>query len=206
MVEPEWSYSYKRSSSGEDDSSDYSMPKRRPVSITSSLEDESVLREKISTLVIRHFGNYQGIFKELAVNDILYISDFHEYLIRHNVSCSLNQLILLLKPYCSISAQMKLNEFRLFISEISSSQTSVKLVEAFPNTFGYTTRISMKSSNDESVKRYLLDSSMMYSVGTSKLHRTPSVAQNLNNLPLYRLMLNMNDESFSCSEDDAVFV
>lgn len=208
IVEPDVCYSRKRSWSEEEEESNTSMsmtinPKRRLVSLTSSFEDESVLQDQISTLIIQHFGNYQGIFKELAVNNILYISDFYDYLIKHEVSCSFNQLIRLLKPYGTSMVYLTIEEFQKFINHLTGIQTSDKLVEAFPQTFGYSTRISLTKDTNKYCNEIIR---IMNSVGEYGLHRTASVAQNLNSLPLYRLMLTLNEDTFQPQENDAIFV
>ena len=161
------------------------------------------LQDQISRLIIQHFGNYQGIFKELAVNNILYMSDFYDYLIKHEVSCSFNQLIRLLKPYGTSMVYLTIEEFQKFINHLTGIQTSDKLVEAFPQTFGYSTRISLTKDTNRYCNEIIR---IMNSVGEYGLHRTASVAQNLNSLPLYRLMLTLNEDTFQPQENDAIFV
>ena len=207
IVEPDVCYSRKRSwSEEEENKSSLSInisSKRRLVSFTSSFEDELTLQDQISRLIIQHFGNYQGIFKELAVNNILYISDLYDYLIKHQVVCSYNQLILLLKPYGTSMVYLTIEEFQKFINDLTSIQISDKLVEAFPQTFGYSTRISLTKDTTKYIHEM---KRIINSVGEYGLHRTASVAQNLNSLPLYRLMLTLNEDTFQPQENDAIFV
>ena len=83
--------------------------------------------------------------------------------------------------------------FILLQKSFKSIQISDKLVEAFPQTFGYSTRISLTKDTTKYIHEM---KRIINSVGEYGLHRTASVAQNLNSLPLYRLMLTLNEDTF----------
>ena len=107
----------------------------------------------------------------MAENDVLYISDLCRYFNDHQIPCSLNQLCILLSPFASKSATLTFDEFSQFIDSLTKEvQMNECLVEAFPATFGVTTHIDLSAHQDVRV--------------AEGLHRTRSVAQNMNSLPL----------------------
>lgn len=114
----------------------------------------------------------------MAENDVLYISDLCRYFNDHQIPCSLNQLCILLSPFASKSATLTFGEFSQFIDSLTKEvQMNECLVEAFPATFGVTTHINLSAHQDVRVAQ--------------GLHRTRSVAQNMNSLPLYRMMMDV---------------
>lgn len=141
FIEPDWCCSQKRSCHYDGvDGIGYSAPKRRLIAPTP--EDYDVLQKQIGCLFMRHFGNSQGIFNELAEKDVMYVSDFYKYLEQNQIMCTLNQVILLAQPFCSTYAVLTREEFQEFAKSLTCT-TSKQLVEAFPSKFGRTIHISM---------------------------------------------------------------
>ena len=214
-MEPEVIYTCKRNSCNDDDNESYvnSIFKRRLVSLSSTEEDLEEVKNKIGMVIIRQFGNSEGIFKEIARSDTLYLYDFLDYLHKHKVTCSLNQLSLILKPYLGSNATLTLENFQLFAKDITSSQANGKLVQAFPDTFGYSMHISIDYGQKE-----IIDQSQQQEEEEEEgtMRRVPSVAQNLNNLPIYKFMLGEKNEcvpptvypiqSQEEEEEDALFI
>lgn len=191
-----------------------SSPKRRVALRGFSAEQKQSLRAAIRLHLVRRFASAEsaflprrsslGIFQEVAERDALHTSDLCRYLNRHGVVCSLNQLCLLLAPFAAQPAVLTAGEFAAFVeSVLGEEEVSGCLVDAFPSTFGTTTRIefappaqavsttsttSIASPQQTSPLSRL--SSEVMRVGEG-LHRTRSVARNLSSLPLYRLMMDV---------------
>lgn len=124
--------------------------------------------------------------------------------------CSLNQLCLLLAPFAAQPAVLTAGEFAAFVeSVLGEEEVSGCLVDAFPSTFGTTTRIefappaqavsttsttsatpTMSTTSPQQTSPLSRLSSEVMRVGEG-LHRTRSVARNLSSLPLYRLMMDV---------------
>lgn len=191
-----------------------SSPKRRVALRGFSAEQKQSLRAAIRLHLVRRFASAEsaflprrsslGIFQEVAERDALHTSDLCRYLNRHGVVCSLNQLCLLLAPFAVQPAVLTAGEFAAFVASVlGEEEVSGCLVDAFPSTFGTTTRIefappaqavsttsttSIASPQQTSPLSRL--SSEVMRVGEG-LHRTRSVARNLSSLPLYRLMMDV---------------
>lgn len=191
-----------------------SSPKRRVALRGFSAEQKQSLRAAIRLHLVRRFASAEsaflprrsslGIFQEVAERGALHTSDLCRYLNRHGVVCSLNQLCLLLAPFAVQPAVLTAGEFAAFVeSVLGEEEVSGCLVDAFPSTFGTTTRIefappaqavsttsttSIASPQQTSPLSRL--SSEVMRVGEG-LHRTRSVARNLSSLPLYRLMMDV---------------
>ena len=191
-----------------------SSPKRRVALRGFSAEQKQSLRAAIRLHLVRRFASAEsaflprrsslGIFQEVAERDALHTSDLCRYLNRHGVVCSLNQLCLLLAPFAAQPAVLTAGEFAAFVASVlGEEEVSGCLVDAFPSTFGTTTRIefappaqavsttsttSIASPQQTSPLSRL--SSEVMRVGEG-LHRTRSVARNLSSLPLYRLMMDV---------------
>ena len=191
-----------------------SSPKRRVALRGFSAEQKQSLRAAIRLHLVRRFASAESallphrssldIFQEVAERGALHTSDLCRYLNRHGVVCSLNQLCLLLAPFAAQPAVLTAGEFAAFVeSVLGEEEVSGCLVDAFPSTFGTTTRIefappaqavsttsttSITSPQQTSPLSRL--SSEVMRVGEG-LHRTRSVARNLSSLPLYRLMMDV---------------
>ena len=191
-----------------------SSPKRRVALRGFSAEQKQSLRAAIRLHLVRRFASAEsaflprrsslGIFQEVAERGALHTSDLCRYLNRHGVVCSLNQLCLLLAPFAAQPAVLTAGEFAAFVASVlGEEEVSGCLVDAFPSTFGTTTRIefappaqavsttsttSIASPQQTSPLSRL--SSEVMRVGEG-LHRTRSVARNLSSLPLYRLMMDV---------------
>ena len=179
-----------------------------------SAEQKQSLRAAIRLHLVRRFASAESallphrssldIFQEVAERGALHTSDLCRYLNRHGVVCSLNQLCLLLAPFTAQPAVLTAGEFAAFVeSVLGEEEVSGCLVDAFPSTFGTTTRIefappaqavsttsttSIASPQQTSPLSRLSSEVMRMGEG---LHRTRSVARNLSSLPLYRLMMDV---------------
>lgn len=197
-----------------------SSPKRRVALRGFSAEQKQSLRAAIRLHLVRRFASAEsaflprrsslGIFQEVAERDALHTSDLCRYLNRHGVVCSLNQLCLLLAPFAAQPAVLTAGEFAAFVeSVLGEEEVSGCLVDAFPSTFGTTTRIefappaqavsttstisatsTMSPQQTSPLSPLSRLSSEVMRVGEG-LHRTRSVARNLSSLPLYRLMMDV---------------
>ena len=197
-----------------------SSPKRRVALRGFSAEQKQSLRAAIRLHLVRRFASAEsaflprrsslGIFQEVAERDALHTSDLCRYLNRHGVVCSLNQLCLLLAPFAAQPAVLTAGEFAAFVeSVLGEEEVSGCLVDAFPSTFGTTTRIefappaqavsttstisatsTMSPQQTSPLSPLSPLSSEVMRVGEG-LHRTRSVARNLSSLPLYRLMMDV---------------
>ena len=197
-----------------------SSPKRRVALRGFSAEQKQSLRAAIRLHLVRRFASAEsaflprrsslGIFQEVAERDALHTSDLCRYLNRHGVVCSLNQLCLLLAPFAAQPAVLTAGEFAAFMeSVLGEEEVSGCLVDAFPSTFGTTTRIefappaqavsttsttsatpTMSTTSPQQTSPLSRLSSEVMRVGEG-LHRTRSVARNLSSLPLYRLMMDV---------------
>lgn len=188
-----------------------SSPKRRVALRGFSAEQKQSLRAAIRLHLVRRFASAEslfhshpslvGIFQEVAERGALHTSDLCRYLNRHGVACSLNQLCLLLAPFAAQPAVLTAAEFAAFVeSVLGEEEVSGCLVDAFPSTFGTTTRIEFappaqtasttSTTSPPQMSPLSRLSSEVMRVGEG-LHRTRSVARNLSSLPLYRLMMDM---------------
>lgn len=194
-----------------------SSPKRRVALRGFSAEQKQSLRAAIRLHLVRRFASAEsaflprrsslGIFQEVAERDALHTSDLCRYLNRYGVVCSLNQLCLLLAPFAAQPAVLTAGEFAAFMeSVLGEEEVSGCLVDAFPSTFGTTTRIEFAPpAQAVSTTSTISATSTMSPQQTSPLsrlssevmrvgeglHRTRSVARNLSSLPLYRLMMDV---------------
>ena len=197
-----------------------SSPKRRVALRGFSAEQKQSLRAAIRLHLVRRFASAEsaflprrsslGIFQEVAERDALHTSDLCRYLNRHGVVCSLNQLCLLLAPFTAQPAVLTAGEFAAFVASVlGEEEVSGCLVDAFPSTFGTTTRIEFappaqavsttstisaasttSTTSPQQTSPLSRLSSEVMRVGEG-LHRTRSVARNLSSLPLYRLMMDV---------------
>ena len=188
-----------------------SSPKRRVALRGFSAEQKQSLRAAIRLHLVRRFASAEGafhsrrsllgIFQEVAERGALHTSDLCRYLNRHGVACSLNQLCLLLTPFAAQPAVLTAAEFAAFVeSVLGEEEVSGCLVDAFPSTFGTTTRIEFaprvqaasttSTTSLPQISPLSRLSSEVMRVGEG-LHRTRSVARNLSSLPLYRLMMDV---------------
>ena len=206
-----------------------SSPKRRVALRGFSAEQKQSLRAAIRLHLVRRFASAEsaflprrsslGIFQEVAERDALHTSDLCRYLNRHGVVCSLNQLCLLLAPFTAQPAVLTAGEFAAFVASVlGEEEVSGCLVDAFPSTFGTTTRIefvppAQAASTTSTISAASTTSTISATPTTSitspqqtsplsrlssevmrvgeGLHRTRSVARNLSSLPLYRLMMDV---------------
>ena len=194
-----------------------SSPKRRVALRGFSAEQKQSLRAAIRLHLVRRFASAEsaflprrsslGIFQEVAERGALHTSDLCRYLNRHGVVCSLNQLCLLLAPFAAQPAVLTAGEFAAFVASVlGEEEVSGCLVDAFPSTFGTTTRIEFAPpAQAVSTTSTISATSTMSPQQTSPLsrlssevmrvgeglHRTRSVARNLSSLPLYRLMMDV---------------
>ena len=208
-----------------------SSPKRRIALHSFSSEQKQSLRTAIRLHLMRQFrssdstspstDSHVGVFEEVADHGVLYTSDLCRYLNRNGVACSLNQLCQLLAPFAVQPAVLLRGEFVSFVDSVLCEEAvSECLVDAFPSTFGTTTRIelnavpAMSSSSASSSSASSTTTTQATAATTTTttseapalrmsrvlseavhaggLHRTRSVAQNLNSLPLYRLLMDVS--------------
>lgn len=205
-----------------------SSPKRRIALHSFSSEQKQSLRTAIRLHLMRQFrssdstspstDSHVGVFEEVADHGVLYTSDLCRYLNRNGVACSLNQLCQLLAPFAVQPAVLLRGEFVSFVDSVLCEEAvSECLVDAFPSTFGTTTRIELNavpamssssasssaSSSTEQVTTTTTTTTseapalrmsrvLSEAVHAGGLHRTRSVAQNLNSLPLYRLLMDVS--------------
>ncbi|KAK8824755.1 hypothetical protein WA577_002043 [Blastocystis sp. JDR] len=187
-----------------------SSPKRRVALHGFSAEQKQSLRAAIRLHLVRRFASAESIFQEVAERGALHTSDLCRYLNRHGVVCSLNQLCLLLAPFAAQPAVLTAGEFAAFVASVlGEEEVSGCLVDAFPSTFGTTTRIEFAPPAQAASTTSTISAASTTSIASPQqtsplsrlssevmrvgegLHRTRSVARNLSSLPLYRLMMDV---------------
>ena len=122
-----------------------------------------------------------GIFNELrSQSGVVYVADLESYLCHHGIQCTVNQLCQLLSSHIESSHFITFDEFDAFAKHLKNVD-DFHIVNAFPKTFGVSTRIESSGKQEESDV-----------AAGSCMRRTHAVSSNLCQLPAYYSLLNMS--------------
>ena len=110
----------------------------------------------------------------------MYVSDFKEYLNRHGIQCTTNELCHLFSPYVESQRFVTSSEFASFANNLKMID-EYSIVTAFPETFGVSTHIELPEREPEPSD-----------LEGSCLRRNHAVSANLCQLPAYYALLNMS--------------
>ena len=122
-----------------------------------------------------------AIFSELrSESGVMSVSTFKEYLNRHGIQCTTIELWYLLSPYAQSPQFVSSSKFTSFANSLKKLDEH-RIISAFPETFGVSTRIERVDRNAGSLSQ-----------GNSRIRRNYPVSTNLYQLPAYYDWLSMN--------------